>query len=65
MDIGQLYLALLFVTMLCPAYYGLFLIGEIAWTQHGHAALAKNVQIASNKNKFLFILHSSKTHGKG
>ena len=65
MDIGQPYLALLFVTMLCTAYYGLFLIGEIACTQHGHAALAKDVQIASNKNKFLFILRSSKMHGKG
>lgn len=51
--------------MLSIAYYGLFQICEIAETKSGHAALAKDVQIASNKNKFLFVLRSSKTHTEG
>ena len=51
--------------MLSTAYYGLFRICEIAEMRSGHAALAKDVQITSNKNKFLFVLRSSKTHTKG
>ena len=51
--------------MLSTTYYGLFRISEIAQTKGGHAALAKDVQIASNKNKFLIVLRSSKTHMRG
>ena len=61
---GQPYLALLFTTMLSTAYYGLFRVSEIAWTRNGHVVKAKDVQIASNKNIFLFLLRSSKTHGQ-
>ena len=63
--INQPYLATLFTMMLCTAYYGLFRISEIAFTGSGHTALARNVHIAKNKDKFLFILESSKTHRKG
>ena len=49
--------------MLSTTCYGLFRVSELAWTKSGHAALVKDVQIASNKNKFLFVLRSSKTHG--
>ena len=51
--------------MLSTAYYGLFCVSEIAGTKSGHAARAKDVQIASNKNKFMFLLRSSKTHSEG
>ena len=63
--INQPYLATLFTTMLCTAYYGLFRISEIAFTGSGHTTLACNVHIAKNKEKFLFVLESSKTHRKG
>ena len=61
-DKGQPYLAKLFRALFVSAYYGLLRVGEL--TAGPHAILAKNVHIASNKNKILFILESSKTHGK-
>ena len=64
-QLNQPYLSLLFQTMLVTTYYGLFRVSKIAWTQSGHAVTAKDVQIGVNKRKFLFILRSSKTHGKG
>ena len=65
MSIGQPYLALLFTTMLSTMYYGLFRVGEVAANAANHAVLAKDVQIGTNKNKFLFILRTSKTHLEG
>ena len=44
------------------AYFGLLRLGEL--TADPHAILAKNVHLGENKNKILFILESSKTHGK-
>ena len=44
-------------------YYVLFRIGEI--TSGSHPVLAKDVHIALNKNKLLFMLRSLKTHTKG
>ena len=58
----QPYLSLLYQTLLCTTYYGLFRVGEV--TSGLHAVLAKDVQIATNKKKMLFILRSSKMHGK-
>ena len=52
-------------TMISTAYFGLFQISKIAKTPSGHAALVNDIQIVSNKNKFLFILRSSKTHRVG
>ena len=64
-DLNQPYLSLLFMTFFSTAYFGLFRVCELAKTPSGHAVLATNVQIACNKNKFLFILRTSKTHGEG
>ena len=38
-------------------------IGEV--TLGPHAILARNVNVGINKKKLLFVLNSSKTHGKG
>ena len=43
-------------------YYGLFRIGEL--TSGSHPIKANDVHIGSNKNKMLFILRTSKTHGR-
>ena len=59
---GQPFLALLYQTILSTMYYGLFRIGEV--TKGTHPVLAKDVHIAKNKRKILFILRSSKTHDK-
>ena len=45
------------------AYFGLLRVGEI--TAGSHPILVQDVQIASNKNKILLILRTSKTHGLG
>ena len=61
--IGQPYLKLLYRTIFSTMYFGLFRIGEL--TSGDHPVLARDVRIAKNKKKFLFILRTSKTHGKG
>ena len=58
----QPYLEKLYLAMLSISYYGMFCIGEIAKSQH--SMKARDVHIASNKNKILVILYSSKTHGR-
>ena len=50
----------LWKAMLVTAYYGLFKIGEIA--ESLHVMKVKDVHIGSNKNKLMFVLHTSKTH---
>ena len=40
---------------------GMFRIGEV--TEGTHAIRAKDVHIGKNKEKLMFILHTSKTHG--
>ena len=57
---AQIYLAKLYKAVLATAYYGLFRIGEIMASQH--EVKAKDVHIATNKRKLLFVLRSSKTH---
>ena len=59
----QPYLSRLYSAMLSTAYYGLFRVGEIS--SGSHPILVKDVHIAQNKNKMLFVLHTSKTHRKG
>ena len=49
--------------ILVTAYYGLFRIGELTFSEH--AVRAKDVHVGTNKKKMLFVLHSSKTHDKG
>ena len=62
-EANQPYLGLLFRTLLTTAYFGLFRACELTETSSGHAVRVKDVLIGTNKNKFLFVLHSSKTHG--
>ena len=59
----QPYLLAMYLALFSTVYHSLFKIGEIA--SGPHVILAKNVHIGENKNKMLFILQSSKTHGKG
>ena len=59
----QYYLEIMYKTLLVLAYYGLFRIGEL--TMSSHVLQARDVHIAHNKNKLLFFLRSSKTHGTG
>ena len=58
---SQPYLDILYRTMLSTMYFGLLRISEV--TAGNHAVLARDVHIASNKRKILFLLRSSKTHG--
>ena len=57
----QPYLAHLYCALFSTAYYGLFHVGEI--TSGSHPVQVQNVHIGRNKNKVLFILLTSKTHG--
>ena len=59
---SQYYLEILYKTLFCIAYYGLFRIGEL--TKSEHCIKAKDVHISDNKDKILLVLRSSKTHGK-
>ena len=59
---GQIFLEKLYRALFVSAYFGLLRVGEL--TYGPHAILAKNVNIGENKNKVLFILESSKTHGR-
>ena len=58
----QYYLAILYQTLVCIGYHGLFRIREL--TSSSHMVKAKDVHIGTNKDKLLFILYSSKTHGE-
>ena len=53
----QYYLEVLYRTIFLLAYYGL-------WTTGQHPIKASNVHIGQNKDKLLFVLYSSKTHGR-
>ena len=57
----QLYLISLYRALFITAYYGLFRIGEL--TESPHIVKAVDVQIGVNKDKLMFILHTSKMHG--
>ena len=60
---NQPYLNCLYKALFAIGYYGLLWVGEL--TESEHAVRARNVHIADNKNKMMFILYSSKTHHKG
>ena len=55
---AQPYLECMYKALFSLYYYGLFRAGELAYGPH--QLKAKNVQIATNKNKLLFILYTSK-----
>ena len=57
--VSKMYRAL-FSTM----YHGLLRISEVAQCQSQHAVLARDMHIGWNKQKFLLILRTSKTHWK-
>ena len=57
----QAYLQKLYKAVFALSYYVMMRIGEI--TESPHVLLARNVHIATNKDKMLLILYSSKTHG--
>ena len=59
---SQPYLEILYKTIFCTGYFGLFRIGEI--TESVHCMRALDVHVAGNKNKILYILRSSKMHGR-
>ena len=58
----QPYLLVLYRAIFMTAYFGLFHIGEVTFCRH--VIKAKDVHVGMNKDKLMFILHSSKTHGK-
>ena len=60
---GQPFLSLMYKTIFVMAYYGLFCIGELTSGNSSHTIKARNVHVASNKDKILVILYSSKMHG--
>ena len=62
MRANQPYLSLFYCTLFSTAYFGLFRVGEL--TKSEHQIKARDVHIATNKNKILFVLHTSKTHHK-
>ena len=59
---SQPYLSALFLAMFSTAYFGLFRVGEL--TKSEHVVKALDVHIGVNKQKILFVLRSSKTHGR-
>ena len=61
----QPYLLILYRAIFITLYFGLFRIGELTAASGNHAVLAKDVCIGRNKNKLMFVLHTSKTHTKG
>ena len=58
----QPYLESMYKAFFILSYYGMFRVGELATGDH--ALKACDVHIGQNKKKMLFILYSSKTHGK-
>ena len=58
----QPYLKKLYMALFSLAYYELMRVGELTKGDDGHTMLAKNVYSATNKNKILIVLYSSKTH---
>ena len=61
--LNQPYLAMLYCTVFVTMYFGLFRVSEISSGEH--PVRVRDVYIRGNKNKILFLLRSSKTHGKG
>ena len=58
----QPYLTILYRAIFATAYFGLFRIGEL--TLSPHVVKAVDVHLGVNKRKMMFVLHSSKTHGR-
>ena len=59
----QPYLMILYQSLFVTAFYGLLRVGELTSSQH--VVKAKDVHIGRNKEKLMFVLHTSKTHWAG
>ena len=59
---NQPYLIKLYQAVIVAAYYGMLRISEIAASPH--VVKVVDVQVATNKQKFMFILRSLKTHDR-
>ena len=61
---NQHFLNILYKTIIIISYCGLFRIGEVTKSPTAnHTMKAKNVHVATNKDKILIVLYTSKTHG--
>ena len=60
---NQHYLEIMYKALFALGYYGLVRISELCYETH--EVKACNVHAASNKEKLLLMLYTSKTHGKG
>ena len=58
----QVYLQLLYKAVFLLGYYGLMRVGELTVNEGNHTVKAANVHIATNKEKLLVVLYTSKTH---
>ena len=59
---NQPYLEIMYKALFALGYYGLMRVGEL--TQSEHVVKAQDVCLATNKDKILLILYSSKTHSR-
>ena len=59
---NQSFLAVMYQALFSTAYFGMFRVGEL--TTGTHPIMVKDVQLARNKNKIMFVLRTSKTHGE-
>ena len=59
----QPYLSVMYKALFSTAYFGLFRVGELMMSPH--VVKAVDVHIGTNKDKLMFILHTSKTHNRG
>ena len=60
----QPYLEKLYKAIFAMGYYGLMRVGELVKSESYHAVRACNVHAATNKDKILLVLYTSKTHGR-
>ena len=58
----QVYLQSLYLALYALGYYGLMRVGEL--TMSKHVIKVANVHLATNKDKLLLVLYSSKTHSE-
>ena len=59
---SQYYLECLYKAIFAFSYYGMMRIGEVTLSEH--VVRAKNVHVATNKDKLLVVLYTSKTHSR-
>ena len=61
---NQPYLAILYESLFLTTYFGLLRVSEVTVTKSFHTIRVSDVHLGVNKNKVLFTLQSSKTHGR-